>query len=120
MYHGIIIDQEFTDKSFPNKFKIFAKKQDGDWEIYGIEIEDNQVKEVISQIQKNMKSNESWYAHFYNNEKLIVVFKNRIIEVETNKRSWEPVIKYGKELNIPEEQLDFCPSNFKDEKFYFS
>ena len=34
MYHGIIIDQEFTDKAFPESFKVFAKKQDGTCAIY--------------------------------------------------------------------------------------
>ncbi len=43
MYHGIIIDQEFTDKTYPKTFKQFAKKQDGSWGIYGVEIEDSQL-----------------------------------------------------------------------------
>ncbi len=48
MYHGIIIDQQFTNPKFSERFKIFAKKQDGDWGIYGIEVEDDEIEEVIS------------------------------------------------------------------------
>lgn len=120
MYHGIIIDKEFIDPSFPNTFKVFAKKQDGTWGIYGIEVEDSQLKEAINRIQKNMKSGEPWYAHLYNDEHLIVIFKDKVIEVKPQADSWKPIIDFGKELNIPEEQLDFWPNRFQDETHYFS
>lgn len=120
MYHGIIIDQEFTDKSFPNTLKIFAKKQDGDWGIFGIEIEDSKLQETIKYIQENMRTDSPWYSHFYNNNQLIVVFKNKVFKITSEKISWQPVIDYGKELNIPIEQLDFFPNNFQNENIYFS
>lgn len=120
MYHGLIIDKEFIDENFPNNFKIFNKKRDGSWGIYGIEIEDSELMETINNIQMNMKSDENWYTHFYNNEKLIVVFRNKIFEITPDKGSWQPVIDYGKELNIPEEQLDFWPNKFEDEVKYFA
>ena len=53
MYHGIIIDQEFKDKDFPKKFKTFGKKQSGSWGIYGIEVEDSEVKQTVKKIQDN-------------------------------------------------------------------
>ncbi|PIS14120.1 hypothetical protein COT65_00475 [Candidatus Shapirobacteria bacterium CG09_land_8_20_14_0_10_47_13] len=120
MYHGIIIDQEFTDQSFPNTFKVFARKQDGSWGIYGVEIEDSHLEESISKIQESMKSDEPWYAHFYNDKQLIVIFKDKVFRVEPHICSWTPIVDYGKELNIPEEQLDFWPNRFQDEIHYFS
>jgi len=120
MYHGIIIDQEFINPSFPKNFKIFAKKQDKDWRIYGIEVGDSQLKQTIESIQTNMKNDQPWYTHFYNDNKLIVIFKNKTIEVTPLKSSWQSIIDYGKELNIPEEQLDFWPNRFQDEIHYFS
>ena len=120
MYHGIIIDQEFTDQSFPNTFKVFAKKQDGSWGIYGIEVEDSKLEESIKKIQENMKGDEPWYAHFYNDRQLIVIFKDMVFRVEPHISSWTPIIDYGRELNIPEEQFDFWPNRFQDEIHYFS
>lgn len=119
MYHGIIIDQAFTDPSFPNTFKIFAKRQSGSWGIYGIEIEDNDLEKTISQIKNNMKGDEVWYGHLYNDQKLIVIFKDKIFTVSPYSSSWKPIIEYGKELKIPEEQLDFWPNRFQDEIHYF-
>ncbi len=120
MYHGIIIDQEFTDQSFSNTFKIFAQKQDGDWGIYGIEIEGFKLQEVIKSIQLNMKNDSPWYAHLYNDHQLIVIFKNKVFEITPQKTSWQPAIDYGKELNIPAKQLDFQPNKFQEENNYFS
>ncbi len=120
MYHGIIIDQEFKDKTFPNTFKVFAEKKDGSWEIYGIEIDDSELGATINKIQENIKTDEAWYAHLYNDEQLIVIFKNKVFKVKSHISSWKPIIDYGKELNIPEEQLDFWPNRFQDEIHYFS
>lgn len=119
MYHGIIIDQEFTDQSFPNTFKVFAKKQDGSWEIYGIEVEDSQLEESIKKIQDSMKGDEPWYAHFYNDRQLVVIFKDNVFRVEPHISSWKSIVDYGRKLNIPEEQLDFWPNRFQDEIHYF-
>lgn len=120
MYHGIIIDQEFIDKNFLESLKQFAQKQDGSWRIYGIEVEDSRLEKVIKGIQKNMRTDEAWYAHLYNDRELIVVFKNKIFRVEPHISSWKPIIEYGKKLNISEEQLDFWPNRFQDEIHYFS
>jgi len=119
MYHGIIIDQEFKDKTFPKKFKIFDKKQSGSWGIYGIEIDDSKVEQTIKEIQDNMKSDEAWYAHLYNDEELIVIFKDKVFRVKPHISTWKPIIEYGKKLKIPEEQLDFWPNRFQDEVHYF-
>jgi len=119
MYHGIIIDQEFTNKSFPESFKVFAKKQDGSWGIYGIEVENTQLEEAIKNIQESMETEEPWYAHFYNDKQLIVIFKEKVFRVKPHISSWRLIIEYGKQLNIPEGQLDFWPNRFQDEIHYF-
>lgn len=120
MHHGIIINQEFTDPNFPETFKIFAKKQDGDWGIYGIEIGETELENTILKIQGAMKENQPWYAHLYDDEELIVIFKNEIFRVKPHFSTWEPIVEYGKNLNIPKEQLDFWPNRFQDEAHYFS
>lgn len=120
MYHGILIDQSFKEPSFVNTFKLFNKKQDGSWGIYGVEVEDSQIDKEISEIQSNMKDDQNWYAHFYNDKELIVVFKKKVFRVTPDESTWRPFVDYGKELNIPEEQLNVNPSRFQDETHYFS
>lgn len=119
MHHGIVIDQSFKDRIFLEGFKVFNKKQDEDWGIYGIEVEDSQLEEAIKKIQENMAEG-TWYVHFYNEEDLIVVFKDKVFNVINDPSTWEPIKEYGRGLNIPEDQLNIYPCKFQDENNYFS
>jgi hypothetical protein len=119
MYHGIIVDQEFSDSAFCKSFKIFNKKQSGTWILYGIEVDNRQIEDAIKKIQENMKVNQPWYAHFYNDQILIVVFKEKVFRATSHISTWGPIMEFGRKLNIPVEQLDFWPNRFQDEKHYF-
>lgn len=68
------------------------------------------MKEVQDAMQEG-----SWYAHFYNQDgsKLVVVFKNKIIDIEDT----EEISRIGQELKIPLEQMDFAPRNFQEETY---
>lgn len=122
MYHGIVFDQEFEDPKFPQKFKVFAKRKSSssDWVLYGIEVNEDKKDRAVSEIQKNMKSNEPFYAHLYNDSDLIVIFKTKVFYVKPHISSWNQIIEYGRKQNIPEEQLDFWPNRFQDESHYFN
>jgi hypothetical protein len=119
MYHGIIIDQGFDDVTFLASFKQFSSKVDGSWKIIGIEVQERDIKSVIENIQRKMKSNQPWYAHFYSDTELIVVFKEQLFYVTPHSSTWKPILEYGRKINIPEQQLDFWPNRFQDEKHYF-
>lgn len=122
MFHGILIDSAFADSNYPNTLKVFAKRKSKSmgWVLYGVEIEDDDLSEVINKIQSLMKSDKPYYSHFYNDHKVVVVFKDKIFDIEPHISTWKPVIEFGKQLNIPEEQLDFWPNRFQDETHYFS
>jgi hypothetical protein len=113
---------EFKNPQYPESFKIFAKRknQTENWILYGVEIGDASLEKTISNIQQQMKEDEPYYAHFYNDQKLIVIFKNKVFYVTPQKDSWKEIIEYGKSLNIPKEQLDFWPNRFQDEIHYFN
>ena len=121
-FSGIVLDLEFEDPKIIEEFKVFAKRKSttNPWVLYGIEIEGDQIDDVIRKIQSEMKSNKPFYAHFYDDEEMRVVFKNKVINVTPDKSTWTPIIEYGGTLNIPEEQLDFWPNRFQDEAHYFN
>lgn len=118
-FHGILVNMAFTDKSFPIQYKLFAQKNAGDWVLYGIEISRELLDRTIGDIQTNMRDDEPFYAHLYDDEMLVVIFKNRVFKVTNHTSSWEEITLYGKSLNIPQEQLDFWPNRFQDEPHYF-
>ena len=122
VFHAILIDKAFRDPELPENFKIFATRysKDLDWHLYGVEIEKNNLDKAIKLIQDGMKSDAPYYTHFYDGEQIIVVFKEKIFNVKSDKSTWEPILKFGRETNIPEEQLDFWPYRFEQESEYFS
>jgi len=121
-YHGIVLDLEFTDLHYPETLKVFAKRKSktNPWTLFGVEVDDQQIESTIVSIQQNLKSDQPYYAHFYNDDNLIVIFKDKVIKVTPHKSTWQPIIDYGKLLNIPVEQLDFWPNRFQDEIHYFN
>ncbi len=120
-YHGIILDSAFEDPNYPYSFKIFAKRKSttNPWILIGIEIKESELEKSISDIQLNMKSDKPYYSHLYNDEDLVVIFKNKVFKVKSHSSTWKPIIEYGQLLGIPKEQLDFWPNRVQDEIHYF-
>jgi hypothetical protein len=119
VFHGILVDAAFRDRSFPENFPIFARQKSNDWILYGIEVPIEKVEEAITLIQANMRSDEEFYSHLYDDETVIAIFKNRIFRMTPHSSSWDEVREYGLTLQIPPEQLDFWPNRFQDEIHYF-
>lgn len=122
MYHGIILNEEFVDPDFVKTFKFFAKRKSStnSWILYGIEVKDSQLQEAVSQIQVNIKAGEPYYAHLYNDKEVVVIFKDKVFRVTPHESSWNKIKEFGRTLKIPEDQLDFWPNRFQDERHYFN
>jgi hypothetical protein len=77
---------------------------------------------VIGRLQENMSESllflpQEYYAHFYRGTELIVVFRNRVFRVNTDRGTWQEAIAYGKALGIAGRQLDFAPCRVEDETY---
>jgi len=118
-FHGILVNMAFTDRSFPIQFIRFAQKTAGDWVLYGVEISREHLEHSIGQIQAAMREDAPFYAHLYDDEMLVVIFKNKVFKVTSHASSWDEIFRYGKGVYIPAEQLDFWPNRFQDEPHYF-
>jgi hypothetical protein len=119
VFHGILVDAAFTDRLYPETFSVFARKNAGLWGLYGIEIPRENIKYAVRDIQLHMRADESFYSHLYDDEAIIVIFKQRIFLATPNSSSWKEIQNYGLTLGIPLEQLDFWPCRFQDEVHYF-
>lgn len=82
-YHRIVLDTEFSDPTFIDQFKIFAKRKSSDnpWMLYGIEIENKEIEKVVADIQNNLVTEKPYYAHLYNDHNLIIIFKHKVFRV---------------------------------------
>lgn len=118
-FHGIVVDVAFTDLSFPASFSCFAREQSGTWGLFGIVVPRDELEKAIVSIQAHMRKDQPFYAHLYDDETLIVIFKDRCFHVTPHCSTWAEIERYGRSLNIPVEQLDFWPNRFQDEAHYF-
>ncbi len=119
IFHGILVDMAFIDRRYPETFSIFAQEKSGDWTLYGIEVPRNDLENAVVNIQTHMRTDEHFYAHLYDDEVVVVIFKTRVFRVTPHISSWGDIQQYGMTLEIPVEQLDFWPNRFQDELHYF-
>ena len=77
------------------------------------------ITQMIRLIQTNLLSENGvpYYAHFYRNNELIVVFPERVFHVPPDRNSWREMVSYGESLGIPKAELDFKPCIFNDETY---
>lgn len=121
MYHSIVIEESLKDKIILEKYKIVRTKIGDKWHLHVIELEDPEC--FINDIQENMVSDEPYYFHIYNNESYLkVIFKHKVFNLDPkDKSTWIKAQNYGAEkLNIPAEELNFIPNNFKQENDWFN
>ena len=118
-FHGILLDVSFLDRHYPESFSIFAHKQMGDWGLYGIEVPRDDLENTVLNIQTQMRTDQPFYNHLYDDEAVIAIFKKRAFRVTSHISSWKDIQQYGLTLDIPMEQLDFWPNRFQDEIHYF-
>ena len=107
-YRGIIIGESLEDNIILNNYDIVSFKITDDvifserWHLHTVQVS----KQEIEKLSKLIKS--GWYAHFWRDRGIVVVFKDKIFEFNyDDKISWQPAVEYGLSVGIPKEQLDF-------------
>ena len=113
-FKGVIIAEGLFDPTVIDKFAVYkatitedAMPIDydghfGRWHIYYVMCSKKEIDELQPQILKG------WYAHFWEGNKIIVVYNDRQFEILNDDRSgWKDAIEHGKEQGIPENELDF-------------
>jgi hypothetical protein len=116
-YHGILVKEGLKDESILKEMKILGKKIGKNWMLLKISVDESKIKRVVQDIQKNLKANPNFYAHFYRNHELIVVFPQKIFYIKPDKSTWKEAVEFGKSVGIPEKQLDFHPCRIEDETY---
>ena len=90
--------------------------------IFKVIVPPHKIKEVIKSFQANMAnrfilSTQEYYLHFYRNDELIIVYRDKVFNVSPANKTWDDAVAYGKKMRIAANQLDFYPNKFEDEDF---
>lgn len=101
-YHGNMLDTEFRGPDFLKRFTIFAKEKSprNPWTMHGVVIPAKAIEAVIRDVRRNLLPGAPYYAHFYNADgnELIIVYKERVFRVTSDKSRWKEAIEYGRSL----------------------
>jgi hypothetical protein len=108
---GIVIEQSLTDPAFAGSLDVVHRKRDpnGTWVFLLVRVAPERLANELERIRQAMVRDEPWYAHFFSEDRLDVVFADAIFELSTDPMSWSPAVDHGLALGIPAEQLDFWP-----------
>lgn len=112
-YRGIIVDNSLEDTSLLAGIKTVAMKRstgnsDTPWYLRLVSIPEHQLDSFLKLLSELIKP--GWYTHFYNDQHLIVVFRDQVFRFPIqDKRSWRQAREYGRWQGIKSAQLDFWP-----------
>lgn len=118
MYTAILLNKSFTDEDFVSKsLEIIQEKiyTDSDWIVYEVKITDEDIKMI-----SDAMTSGPWYNHAFNDDKVIVIFKNKIFEISKDDYNLSIVIEYSKHLDIPTDQMNIKPVNKRELEEYFA
>jgi hypothetical protein len=116
-YHGIVIKESLREQSILDKIQVLGIKRTGSWTLLRVRIRETELGKFVGLIRRNLLTDVHYYAHFYREGELIVVFPKRTFRLKPDKSTWEPVVSYGTSIGIPEGELDFKPCRFEDETY---
>lgn len=100
---GTIIENSLADKSVLADLKIIKTWNDEDWILHDVILDESQIKIIQQSLDDG-----PWYVHVWEDDNMVVIYKNKIFHIrKPDINTWSEAIEYGKNLGIPEEQLDF-------------
>jgi hypothetical protein len=120
-YTGVIIEESLGNKDILKKIKILSTKIEKvtdkhktpwlkQWTLHTVEINDDKVAKISTELSKCMESSHNWYADFKNSELHFIIFRNKVFRIDRrSKKQYDEAKQYGISLGIPEHQVDFHP-----------
>mgnify|MGYP001585157304 CR=1 FL=1 len=105
MYKGVIISESLEKPDLINDLEVLSSEISGNsnWHLYTVIVSRSDIKRISSVLKP-----EKYYAHFWNGDNVLVVFRNKQFEIKySDKVTWRDAIEYGKSIGIPDKQLDF-------------
>ncbi len=110
-YVGVVIEQSLADPAGLRGLEVLRRQRDphGDWVFLLVRVAGEQGREAFARLQAALRKNETWYAHFFRGDELVVIYRDATFTISTDPATWGPVIDHGRRLGFPAEQLDFVP-----------
>ena len=123
-FHGIVLNLSQKNRRLLSELEVLGRRNSlfGLLALYKVRVPAGRLEDTIVRVQRNMARRivffpQEFYAHFYRANELIVVFRDDVYRVTTDRSSWGDALDHGRALGISEKQLDFSPCRFEDETY---
>jgi hypothetical protein len=120
-YYGIIIENSLRASESLDRGGCIASRVLGGWKFLLFRVGESELTTQIIAIQEQMLdiAQDCWYAHFFRDNELIVVFQDSVFRVSISEDSWKAPIEHGIRRGVPLEQLDFKPRTSREALLFF-
>ena len=118
-YLGIVIEQCLRDPAAAKELRVVKTRRPRSWVFLLVEVPEHELDHQIRILQANMVSDDTWYAHYFRENELVVVFRDAVFRLSTDPSSWGPAVEHGLASGIPREQLDFTPRTRAEAERFF-
>ncbi len=79
------------------------------WTVVQIGVPEADINRAVELIQASLIDEPTYFAHLYNEDRVIIVFPDKVFEATLDPDSWKEAIKYGVDKGVPKDELDFAP-----------
>lgn len=127
-YWGFVMSNSLRNPGFLQNFKIlksgsypmfnFGVREA--WGVNLVEVEFERLQALIPELQALMNPEPEWFAHFFRDYELVVVYRQRTYTMSVaRKETWVEALEYGHQLGIPALELDFVPNTTETARKWF-
>jgi hypothetical protein len=115
-WRGVVIAESLADPTLLNRLRVYrawvtddglrvdATGRIGRWHLYWVVVSDADIGAIGAGLVRDM----TWYAHFWRDDRLVVVYPDARFDLHrTDRTTWGPAIAHGLARGVPLEQLDF-------------
>lgn len=118
-YLGIVVGQSLADRACLDRATIVAERAVGSWRLLLVRVPAAEFEAHLGALQAGLVREDEWYAHYFRDDELVVVFHDGLFRVTTDRSTWGPAVEHGLARGVPPEQLDFTPRTVTDAEAFF-
>ncbi len=118
-YLGIVVEQALRDRGALRDWDVVARRRVGGWDFVLVRVHGQDLDRRVAELQRAMVDDDTWYAHFFAGNRLVLVFRDAVFRVGTDPGTWGPAIAHGLAGGVPREQLDFHPRTASSAEAFF-
>lgn len=126
-YWGFIMTNSLRDPRLLDELKIiksgvypmFNFGVQEAWGVNLVEVPVGDLPALIPRLQAEMNPVPEWFAHFFRGDELVVVYRERVFNITIGQETWTEALAYGREMNIPDQELEFLPNTREEALRWF-